>query len=744
MADNKEIDKQLSAVDGDITMDQAREPEYNRVYQVYEGTRIPVSKSMGPFWKSRFKDCTSLSKRNGYKDRWEEAICYYQNDQGGETTKRSRLSETAKGKDNEKFYTTENIVFSNVSALVPSTYAKNPDIEITNTKKDDEAGDAQAELYENLIDTLFQRKTAPGINLKPKMKRAVVMTTLTNIAFIELSYVRKENSSQAAVEELQSLSNELAEAKTQKEIEEIEGKLSALESKINFLSPSGPRSKFKSPLLVHLDAECETNDPADCNYLFIGEYIPTMMLRALFGKKDKDKNEWMSIYKPTHVLSGDVDSQGHDDEINNFSLLDDSGKNEYKDYGCSSQEEFDNACRTLVWYLWDKTTRRVYMFNDKDWSWPIWVWDDPYKLTRFFTLFSLSYYTDPDDKFGRSEVMYYLDQQDEINRINNERSRMRHWVSSKIIYDTNTFKDRSTFEKLISQDTEELAHGVDLPEGKKIGDLVGTIPLPATQFETLFDTRQLFESVNRLSSVTPVMQNVQFKTNTTNQAINSYESNTQTRLDEKIDCVEEILTDIGTALIEMCIQFMTTQEVNDLLGEEYVRSKGGWKENQDVRMWNQQFNLKIVGGSTVKPTAESKKKQAIQLGQVLGQFANAAPMMVIVMLKMLERAFNDSVIIEPGEWQMIIQSVEAQLQRGNTENPQGGGGQPSQGSSPEGQGATNAQGGATVEMLEQIINKLPPEAKQMLATGIAKGVPLKELVLELTQRAQSTQQARPN
>lgn len=737
----QDVDKQISAVDGEITQAEARAPDYERVYQAYEGSRIPVSKSMGPFWKSRWKDCTALSKRNGYKDRWEECISYYQNDQGGQANKRTRLSEVATGRDNEKFFLTENIVFSNVSALVPSTYAKNPDIEVTNTKKDDPQGDMQAELYENLIDTLFKRKTAPGINLKPKMKRAVVMTTLTNISFIELKYVMKEDSSQQALEELQRLSQELADAKSQAQIQETEGKLAALESKINFLTASGPRSSFKSPMLVHLDAECETNDPADCNYLFIGEYIPTAMLRALFGKKDKDTDEWMSIYKPTHVLSGETDSQGHDDEINNFSLLDDSSKKkEYKDYGCNSQQEFDNACRTLCWYLWDKTTRRVYMFNDKDWSWPIWVWDDPYHLTRFFPLFSMSYYTDPDDKYGRSEVMYYLDQQDEINRIANERARMRHWVSSKIFVDKNKVKDASDIEQFLTQSTERLVFAVDVPEGGKASDLFGTIPTPSTQFETLFDNRQIFEAVNRLSSVTPIMQNVQFKTNTTNDAIDSYQSNTQTRLDEKIDCVEEILTDIAKALMEMCVQFMTKQEVYDLLGEEYVKSKGDWVEGQSVAAWNKQFNLDIVGGSTIKPTAKVKKEQAIQLGQVMGQFANAAPMMIIVMLKMLERAFNDSVIIEPSEWTMIIQSVEQQLTRGQStgQGPQQDqqGGQPS---AEGGQGQGSPQG-ATIDMLEQIINRLPPEAKQFIGTGIAKGVPLKELVLQVTQAAQQQPQ----
>lgn len=723
-----DIDKQIDVVDGTITQEEANAPEYQPMYQVYENTRIPVSKSVGKLWKMRWQECVRIAEHNGDKDRWEEAIAYYQNDQGGRSGKRHRLSELGTGKAHHFKYATENIVFANVSALVPATYAKNPDIEMTSEKADDEL---QTKLYERLIDTLYSRKHAPGINLKPKMRRAVVTTTLTNVSYLELSYVRKEDSSDQVVEEIEALSKELEKTTKVEELREIEGKLQALEQKVSFLSPSGPRVKFRLPTMVYADPNREDEDICSGDYVIIGDYVRTDFLRAMYGKKDEN-GEWMSIYNPTHVLSGDSDSQGHDDEINNFTLLD-SGA-EHESYGYKSKEEFEHNCRTLCWYVWDKTTRRVLMFNDKDWSWPIWVWDDPYNLSRFYPIFQLSYYVDPERLHAKSEVMYYLDQQDEVNEINNERARMRHWAMSKVFVNTNAVKDSTKIERFLREDTDDLVMGLDIPEGKSIGEIIGPFPAPSTQLEQLFDTRPILESINRLSSVTPILQNVQFKTNTTNRAIESYESSTQMRLDEKIDAIEDLLADLGHALLEMCIQFMSEEEVNNLLGQDYVMQHGGWVEGQDVRLFNQTYNLRIVGGSTLKPTAKVKKEQAMQMGQILGQFANASPMLVIILLKMLERAFSDDVIITPEEWNMIVQGTQQQMMRGGPN--QGGGNGPAQ---TRGQGQPQ-DANAVMAQIEQIIDQLPPEAKQFLGQGIAQGVPLKQLVQQLTQAAQQPQQ----
>src|SRR5690606_8157732 len=115
---------------------------------------------------------------------------------------------------------------------------------------------------------------------------------------------------------------------------------------------------------------------------------------------------------PTHVLALNKGKERSDvdDEVAHFELLGDKTRNdEYKQFGFEDNDTFERCKVTKVWFYWDKITRRVYLFHDKDWTWPIWVWDDPYKLDTFFNVFPLSFIIDPTTPNSRGEVSYYLD-----------------------------------------------------------------------------------------------------------------------------------------------------------------------------------------------------------------------------------------------------------------------------------------------------------------------------------------------
>lgn len=744
---NTNIDASMAAVDGEDPAAPQNAQDYVPLYQVYPNSKVPVSKSMGKFWEMRKKECWSLLKNSKALDRWSEAIRYYQNDQSARGSGRDELAQVSTGERKKKQTSTENIVFANISALVPAVYAKNPEVEITPT---DDGEEKQASMYQALVDALFHSKSSPGVNLKGKMKQVTVLSMLTNVGYLDLSYIQKQDSSEEAVKEIETLSENLQAAKTTTEIREIEGKLMALDSKVSMLGSSGPRLRVRQPEMVLLDPNMD--DPTsleDASFVMIGDYIRTEFMRAVYGKKDANGN-WLSIYDPTHVVeAASTNIAGQDEQIQNFTLIDNTS--EAKRYGYTDEDEYNNAARTKVWYVWDKVTRRVLMFNDKDWSMPIWVWDDPYKLTRFFPIFPLAFYTDPTDRYGRSEVMYYLDQQDEINVINHERTRMRHWIATKVFVNTNVIKDSTKVEAFLFGNTNEHVLALQLPENTDVSKAIGTISTPSTAFEKLFDTEPMLQSINRLSSVTPVLQNAQFKTNTTNKAIESYESSTQTRLDEKIDAIEDMLGELGQALLEMCVQFMDTQTVVNLIGQKAVDDGGGWTAPMSPQQFKDKFNFQIVGGSTLKPTSKVKRDQAIQLGQVLGQFASNSPAIIIVMMRVLERAFNEDFVISVDDWQLLMQGVQSAIQQ-NQGQPQGQpqGAQPQQGGQqqpaqgipvhPAAQQDILSQG---AQQLEEFIDKLPPQIKAQVGQMLAKNMPLKQIITQVMQEVQQAQQQPP-
>lgn len=734
-----DIDKQVSVVDGDTPQEDINKEEYVPQYRMVSDAAIPVSKRLGSMWHTRQKEGIATLKANGDYESWEEAIEYYKKDQTHREGRKSSLDTANTGTDlqDKTSYASENIIFSNISALVPSIYAKNPDIEITAN----EENEAKAKMFERLVDTLLVRKVDPGLNIKGPMKKATIMALLTNNAYLDLSYTRKQDSSEETLNELQELSTAYKDAKTVDEIKEIEGKLEALQEKIVLINGEGPKIRSRHPAMVVGDPDRPNDDICSGRYIIVGEYASTAYLNAIYTQEDDDGN-LVSTYKPSHVLktSDDVGADDVSDDINNFTLL--AEDSTHSELGFDTEKDMIAAGRTLTWTVYDKTTRRVLLFIDSDWKWPIWVWDDPYKLSRFYPIFHLTFHTDPVSNNARGEAAYYLDQQDEVNQIHTERARMRHWASTKFLFDTNAVgaDNKKVVQELLSSTTKENYFGFDVPADKKIGDIIFPFPVPSTQLEQLFDIRPVMESAGRMSSVSPILQNAQFKTNTTNKAIESYESSNQLRLDEKIDAIEELLGDIAMTLIEMCLQFMPEENVINLIGATVVEEAGGWPEGMDSHALHQDFNLRIIGGSTLKPTSKVKKEQAMQMSQVLGQFAQASPMVVVVMLSMLSRAFADDINITDSEWSGLLGSVKQQVGQQQQQQQQQA---QQQGQQQQQQQQSGDGGEELMAKLEAMLQEAPPEARKQVAQAIMQGIPLRQIVakmMEVAQQVQATQQ----
>lgn len=727
MADiDEQIDGEIARGDMEV-VEQKKSDKIKPVYQIVStDSKIPVAKAHGKLWQSRKKQ--ALSKRTGRElgRAWDEALSYYRNDQikhRVEGDGDSAGNEEAARRMTRRFSETENIVFANTSALVPLLYAKNPRAEFT---PNDEADKDLSIVLENLIARLMSKKSAPGVNLKQKVRKSVVMCTLTNAAYMEVGYTFREQSSDQALQDLSTLSQELVKAKTPQDVRAIEGRIEALEQTVDLLRPAGPWAKFRRPHDVLVDPDSLEDDHSDARWMMIRDYLGTEYLNARFRQQKGDTK--MSLYKPTHVVSaGESGENSAEHEINNYSLFDDSEKAGAASFGYGDEQSYSRAQRTMCWWVWDKTTRRVMLYADNDWDWPVWVWDDPYGLQGFFPVYKLQFYTDPEEPMSKGEVTYYLDQQDAINQINSEFKQARQWARRNLFYDKNKVS-KDEVERMLKGD-EDVAVGVDVPEGMNLKDFVQAIVPPSMQFVQLFDKKPILEAIDRVSSVQPVMRGVEFKTNTTNQAINTYNSIQQTRTDEKIDAVEDYIGQIAWALAQLCLQFMPKEQVASLIGEA---SAASWKQMAPDEI-AATVQMTVVGGSTQKQTSESKKQQALQMGQVLGQFVNAAPQPVImVLLETMRGAFND--VIPDQQWEAIMASVmQSGGQAGAPATQEGA--PPQEGGAP----ASAAPPSDPIAAIEQVVDALPPEAKQALGMAMARGVPVREALTRIAQVAQQQQ-----
>jgi hypothetical protein len=700
-----EVDKKLSDMIG--SEGEAAAPVDEPSYKVIGDSKIPVSKAHGKLWKQR-RDY-GVKKLKDVSDAWDEAIQYYslaQDVTRSATDGTFSGANSVRARNNDILTERENIVFANVSAMVPALYAKAPDVTITCDHEDYKELQVCAD---HLLDALFYKKASPGVNLKPKMRKGIVLALLTNECWYEIGYTQKQDASGTAMQELADAATRLAEAKTPKEIVEIEGQIAAIEAKTNVLRPSGPYVALRRGNQVITDPETTADDCSDSAWLMYYEYLPTSYIQAVYGKKGSD-GQYHSIYQPTHVITSSGDVGSTDDQVNNFKAIKDDTNKTDRD-----RELQQLSSVTKVWYVQDKTTRRIYMYHDENWSWPIWVWDDPYHLDTFFTLKRLAFHTHPTQTRSKGEVSYYLDQVDAISEINDAEGRARQSVKYMKVYDSNVLKDQDQVDAYF-RGNDRTALGIPMPEGKKLEDIVGTITPDVTKFSGLFDQNAIqrkISSIDRISSVSDIQRGAQFKTNTTNKAIDAYSSVSNQRIDDRIDAIEDTIGDIAWAILQLCLQFMDQEQVAYLVGPQRAQA---WKNMQPEEI-QQVFSCRIEGGSTTKPTSRAKKQEVMEVGQVLGQFAQAAPGPTLkIMLRMYERAFDEFAITDQ-DWEELNQAIFAQQQQGNS----------TQGAQP---GAEGGQGAMPPEMQQQIA-QLPPEAKQAIAQAVKQGVPPQEALAEV-------------
>lgn len=663
-------------------------------YRMMGAAKIPVSKARGKLWKGRIDQ--GISKMSNFSDAWNEAIAYYENDQtahrrdsqGEVSTGRkssSRISDTSKE--------TENVVFANVSALVPRIYSQNPIVEVT-TNNDQEGA---AEVFEKLLKTLASTNYAPGLAIKNKIKRAIVIVSLTNLVWAKVWWNPLEESNEKAFADLQVLADKLEKATNKKEIEEIEGAIAALEATFDMLRPAGPEVTIIQPGRLVIDPNAEEHNFSDANWMAEMVFIPTSLLKAKFMQKN-DTGEDVLVFAPTHIVrAGD----SCEDDIDNFSIFD---KDDPKNYGYESRESYDKAKMTKCWYVWDKITRRVELYMANNFDWPVWVWQDPLKLDSFFPFDPLSFVVPARGAFAKGEVSYYLDQQDAINEINEEERLARRWAKWNIFYNSNLISEKD-FEKVMEGGKSKSGYGVPLPDGAKIEDAIHSIVPPSAQFASLFNKASKYEAIDRISSVNDIARGQQYKTNTTNKAISEYNASQGVTLDDKIDALEDWLNCIYWKVLQLCLMYMTAEQVQYLIGSDAE----GWA-NLTPQQVRSTVSCRIQAGSTVKPTSEAKKKEAVNMMQVLGQFAGASPVALLVALRVAERAF-DELVINKEDWEMIMQSIQQQMQA-EAAPPAGAGGEGS-------------------DQIDQILASLAPEQKAKVVALIKGGMDPRQAITQV-------------
>ena len=703
MADNLDVIDQgndtTDVFDPDKPMVEDVPPKPQPLYQIYEGSKVVVSKQVGKYWKNVFD--AAMTSYSQTRLVWEEVYRYYNHNQ-------SKANYTPRGTFH-RGDSSENIIFSNLNIMLPAIYSRNPDITCSTNDKADEPFTT---CLQAVLNAVFQRKNL--MNVKNKVKRGAGFALLTNFGALKIDWTKKDDSVEMALEEVQRVSQELITAKNQARVEELYGQLASLESSMDVLKPGGPSMSAIMPHNLIIDPFAEEPDGSDAKWMAEKIWYPTAGLAEKFTYKDPETDAdaldapRKLIYKPTHQASLSAGQGGQRDDGLGMVLRSLSGDTADQPLSFEDPERraYIDQYFTECVLLWDKQMRRVYLFHSEDWSWPLWVWDDPLGTSRFFPYFIIGFIMSTGGTVSVGESAYYLDQQDEINDINRQMARIRRSVFDNFYYNSDviTPDDAEAFVKSLRGETQGAKKllGIKAGENGKIQDCIQAFAPPSLQFEQLFNKPAILESINRITNTSDALRGVQFKTNTNVASVQSYQESMRLSVGAKVDVIEDTVADIALSLAELCVQNYDQQDVASLVGDAMAAA---W-EQMDVKTFTQKISVEIVAGSMEKPNSVFKKKEAIEVAQAVGQFARAAPGSVTkIMLGALQQAFTE-LTIKPEDWSMIDQEISASMQKG-VSTPgaaPGGGAQPGR---PAGVGADPQQ-------LMERARQLPPEDKEQI------------------------------
>lgn len=617
----------------DREMMQMDEPqgEYQSLYKMVAGNKIAISKKEGSLWKNRLDVSKSVTK--DLRESWSNIISAYKGEEQpsqDDQKKRLRLDEQNK--------TFENLVWANTNGISRETVMKLPHIEITCDNAEDER---ISKAYEHIINNYMSQVGNCGLNCKEKLQKADICAQLTNRGIWRLDWVDRMNSDLIR-DEISKLEGELAECKTTEKIKDIEGKLYALNQKLDGSGFDGAQITLIDPRNLYIDPNSQLESGLDADWMIEERLEYEYILKAKYGTQDGT------------VYAGDKSQIGNDGDTEQTKKDNDEDDNYVLGEGEKTQVKEDRLKTVKTFYVWDKLKKRVYLFQEGMWDYPLWVWNDPLGLKQFFPYYILSYNQSTTDNNMASEVAYYLPLVNSINKINSQIDKARDRAFNVTLVDRNA--------RIEEKDLQNMTNGkpgyvqINIREGMELGKVVTGMPTPGTESQLLLDKSGLYSMISKLSSADALTRGEEYKTNTTNGAIQQYSQSKKIIIGIKVDKLISFYVRIAKDILNLCLEKF---DMDDLLKYANV---------QDAQVVNERKidvfgpDLQFTGDDTIEPTSAAKKQEALQLTQLMGQFAGASPAVVPVVLKMLSRAFNEMVITDQ-DWDMIMQGFEQQQQQ---------------------------------------------------------------------------------
>jgi hypothetical protein len=619
-------------------------------YVLAGSASVPVSLKAGSRWKDKIDN--AMTAYDSTRKSWVSAFNSYRACNNSDVN--SLAGEPGVTGNYFANQTDENLTRETVKTVLRTSYTNNPTVNIVSVN---EADDAMVNMLKAVANTLLNRKYAPGLNGKSRVKRWIVHGHLTNFGVTKLDYQGLEGSRAEAFANLTRLQEEASKEKDLRKLEDIYGELAIAEEELSTTRDPGMILSNVQALQLIIDPDTTYLDLSDCKWTDEIILLDDSYIRKRFLKKDED-GAWVRI-TDGKAPGGTITGEG-----NNVNDIRDTIVEKIMGPTSESISQARAKGKSQCHLIRDRLTKQTSLWLDGSWDYPLYVWEDDLKLSRYFPYFIMAFTEPTDAVVQEGEQAQYSGQEKEINKINKRVAFIRRLAYGQVIYNTRKMKVEEA-KKIVDhmKNPEEFdALGVDWDPEQKLSDMFDLFVPPDGKIQELYDKSDLYKVANRVNAQSAAAQGEQYKTNTTNKAIAAYQSVDASVKDELAEVIEDALGDLVWAMLEIVVSKYSKDQVTQLIGEALAAPF----ENMPVDQFNQQYSCEIAGGTTQRPTSDNQKQEALSMAQAIGQVGQAAPQTTLkIIFRMFQKAFSQFVY-GPQDVAEMSQEIQVNATKGQS------------------------------------------------------------------------------
>jgi len=544
-------------------------------------------------------------------------------------TNRQRLQ--GKNPDAEgKPYRT-NLFFSNLASMRPQVYAKDPEFAVKPRKGVPEARLKMVQGFCDTAEALLQKLLVEDARLKKRTKRQLTAAYTTAVGWTKAQWqedtktdtaiIERMKDTQDNINKVEALRAELDDPSTtdhELKLAELQQTLAGLESQSEVTVWRGPVYDFvKSEDVIILDESVEeVQDYPRADAMAHRVWMTPQKYKAWAGYEAKKAKR----YKPKAADGSTQDASGGD----------------------------QHRCLLCVYEVWDQTSNRVLYVCDgeegfvkppmsPDWTGRQWY---PFFLMLFNEVDG-AFYPQSDVELITQLVNEYNTNRDDLVR------------DRKFALPLNVVRKGGALTPTdVTNITNRQGSDVIVVEGnggKPIGDDIYSGTLGNIN-PTAYDTAPARGDIEQTLGGGDASRGTVTQAKTATEA-EILAQGLRSRSSERTDITEDMLSDVGAYVLEMCLRKMTEAEVREIAGEEAV-----WPQMTADQIFRQ-VSVRVQGGSTGKPDRLQDQdrwtkvlpvieKALAQVTELRAKGDNQSASAVVALVKETLRRFDERLDIE--------------------------------------------------------------------------------------------------